>query len=61
VEEDTLAQARDLSAEGRTVILVAHQGQMVGMLVLEDTLRPEAGQMIRRLGNLGIRTVLVTG
>ena len=35
--------------------------QVVGMLVLEDTLRPEAGQVITRLKKLGIRTVLVTG
>jgi P-type Cu+ transporter len=31
------------------------------MLVLEDTLRPEASQVITRLKKLGIRTVLVTG
>jgi Cd2+/Zn2+-exporting ATPase len=31
------------------------------MLVLEDSLRPQAGQVIRRLQKLGIRTVLVTG
>jgi Zn2+/Cd2+-exporting ATPase len=61
VAENVAARARDLAAVGRTVILVAHQRQVVGMLVLEDTLRPEAGQVIRRLGKLGIRTVLVTG
>ena len=61
VAEDVTTQARNLAAEGRTVILVAHQGKVVGMLVLEDTLRPEAGQVIRRLAKLGIRTVLVTG
>ena len=31
------------------------------MLVLEDTLRPEAGQVITRLKKLGIRSALVTG
>ncbi len=31
------------------------------MLVLEDTLRPEASQVIVRLKKLGIRTVLITG
>jgi Cd2+/Zn2+-exporting ATPase len=46
---------------GRTVILVARNGQIVGMLVLEDTLRPEASSVITRLKKLGIRTVLVTG
>jgi Cd2+/Zn2+-exporting ATPase len=61
VQEDVAVRARNLAAVGRTVILVARNRQVVGMLVLEDTLRPEAGQVIRRLGKLGIRTVLVTG
>ena len=61
VQEEVAARARNLASVGRTVILVAHNRQVVGMLVLEDTLRPEAGQVIRRLKKLGIRTVLVTG
>jgi len=61
VQEEVAVRARNLASVGRTVILVAHNRQVVGMLVLEDTLRPEAGQVIRRLKKLGIRTVLVTG
>jgi Zn2+/Cd2+-exporting ATPase len=61
VDPQTLARARNLAAVGRTVILVAHNSQVVGMLVLEDALRPEASQVITRLKKLGIRTVLVTG
>jgi Zn2+/Cd2+-exporting ATPase len=61
IEEDVAVRSRNLAAVGRTVILVAHNRQVVGMLVLEDTLRPEAGQVVTRLKKLGIRTVLVTG
>jgi len=61
VSEEVAARARNLAAVGRTVILVARNRQVVGMLVLEDTLRPEASQVIKRLKKLGIRTVLVTG
>jgi P-type E1-E2 ATPase len=46
IADDVAVRARDLAALGRTVILVAHERQVVGMLVLEDTLRPEAGQVI---------------
>ena len=46
---------------GRTVILVARNAQVVGMLVLEDTPRPQASVVITRLRKLGIHTVLVTG
>jgi Zn2+/Cd2+-exporting ATPase len=61
VELEVEARANNLAAVGRTVILVARCGQVVGMLVLEDTLRPEASRVITRLKKLGIRTVLVTG
>jgi Cd2+/Zn2+-exporting ATPase len=61
VAEGVAARALNLAAVGRTVILVAQRRQVVGMLVLEDSLRPQAGQVIRRLQKLGIRTVLVTG
>jgi Zn2+/Cd2+-exporting ATPase len=61
IADDVAVRARDLAAVGRTVILVAHERQVVGMLVLEDSLRPEAGQVIARLAKLDIRTVLVTG
>ncbi|HLW00598.1 MAG TPA: cation-translocating P-type ATPase [Ktedonobacterales bacterium] len=61
VDEHVLVHARDLSAVGRTIILAAQDGQVAGMLVLEDALRPEAKTVIARLKRLGIRTVLVTG
>lgn len=61
VPEDVEVRARNLAAVGRTVILVAQNSQVEGLLVLEDTLRPEASKVITRLKKLGIRTVLVTG
>lgn len=61
VPAEVVARARNLAGGGRTVILVAHNRQVVGMLVLEDTLRPQADLVITRLRKLGIRTVLVTG
>ncbi|GER86343.1 copper-translocating P-type ATPase [Dictyobacter vulcani] len=61
VDPEIQARATNLVAVGRTVILVAHNGQIVGMLVLEDTLRPQASSVIMHLKKLGIRTILVTG
>ena len=61
IDPQVQTRARNLAEVGRTVILVAHNAQVVGMLVLEDTLRPEASAVITRLRKLGIRTVLVTG
>ncbi len=61
VDPHVQVRARNLAAVGRTVILVAQNSKVVGMLVLEDTLRPEASKVITRLKKLGTRTVLVTG
>ncbi len=61
IPAEVVARAKNLAEVGRTVILVAHDAQVVGMLVLEDTLRPEASIVIRRIRKMDIRTVLVTG
>lgn len=61
VDAEIQARASNLASAGRTVILVARARAVIGMLVLEDTLRPEAGAVITRLKKLGIRTVLITG
>ena len=61
LDREIESRASNLAAAGRTVILAAQNGQVVGMFVLEDTLRPEAKEVIVRLKKLGVRTVLVTG
>jgi len=54
-------QIGELESQGQTVIGVAQDGLLVGLLTLGDALRPDAADTIRRLHELGIRTSLVTG
>jgi Cd2+/Zn2+-exporting ATPase len=61
VPPEVVARVADLATVGRTVILIAEADQVVGLLALEDALRPEAKGVIARLTKLGVRTVLVTG
>lgn len=61
IESEVEAKAGNLADGGRTVILAAQNSRIIGMLVLEDILRPEAKAVIVRLKKLGVRTVLVTG
>ncbi|GCE50561.1 hypothetical protein KTH_54300 [Thermosporothrix hazakensis] len=61
VEEEVAARAKNLAAVRRTVILVAHNNQVAGMLVLEDTLREDSRSVVARLKKSGIRMILVTG
>lgn len=51
----------DLERRGLTVIGVARDRNLVGLLALGDALRPDAAEAVRRLHALGIRTTLITG
>ncbi len=61
LDQEIEIRAGNLAASGRTVIVAALDSWVIGMFVLEDTLRPEAKEVIVRLKKLGVRTVLVTG
>lgn len=61
IDGETEARTIELAAPGRTVILAATGGEAAGLLVLEDELRPESKATVQRIGELGLRAVLVTG
>jgi Cu+-exporting ATPase len=50
-----------LSAEGKTVVLLAREGEAIGLFALQDTPRRGAGQVMGKLTRRGIRTVMLTG
>ncbi|QDL36443.1 heavy metal translocating P-type ATPase [Rhodoferax sediminis] len=55
------ARITELEGRGLTVIGVARDGLLLGLLALGDALRPDAADTVRRLHALGIRTSLITG
>ncbi|WP_448591715.1 heavy metal translocating P-type ATPase [Thermoflexus hugenholtzii] len=61
--EDRLqALAARLAAEGKTVVVVRLDGRPIGLLTVQDTLRPEVRDVLQELQRLGIRRVeLLTG
>ncbi|MGW8251186.1 MAG: HAD-IC family P-type ATPase, partial [Anaerolineales bacterium] len=51
-----------LEAQGKTLLLVAADGQVVGALAAADTLRPEVPLAIEQLKSMGMRHIeLLTG
>ena len=50
-----------LAEKGRTPLLFALDGRLEGVIAAADTVRPESRAAIKRLGELGIRTVMLTG
>ncbi|ATY11519.1 heavy metal translocating P-type ATPase [Amycolatopsis sp. AA4] len=56
--EDAVASAE---AGGATVVLVAAAGEVAGMLVVRDEVKPSARAAVAQLHRLGLKTVLLTG
>lgn len=61
VSEEVADTEARLQAAGRSVILVVVRGKPAGLLVFEDSLRPDARDVVKNLSGLGLRTVMVTG
>jgi P-type E1-E2 ATPase len=55
------SEANQFLKEGCTVIFVAVTDQMAGYVVLTDTVREESEHMLKKLKQLGVKPVLLTG
>jgi Cu2+-exporting ATPase len=53
--------ASDWDREGRTVLHVVVDGEVGGVLALEDEIRPESAEAVERLHALGVRVAMITG
>ncbi len=54
-------EIRRLEEEGKTAMLVAVDGELVGLLAVADTLKDDAIAAVRELKALGLETVMLTG
>jgi Cu2+-exporting ATPase len=54
-------QAQQLASGGKTVVYVAADGQLAGLIGVTDTLRPDAKATVSRLRQMGLRVMLLTG
>jgi Cu+-exporting ATPase len=59
---DALALAQSISAQGNTVIWIASDGQLAGLIAVQDTVRADAAEAVRLLREAGIRRIaMLTG
>jgi potassium-transporting ATPase ATP-binding subunit len=58
-ELDPLVQS--VASKGATPLVVAEDSQIVGVVVLEDVLKPAMSERFERLRRMGLRTVMITG
>jgi Cu+-exporting ATPase len=55
------ARAEELRKEGQTVMLVASEGRLAGLVAVADPVKESALEVIEQLKKDGIRVVMVTG
>jgi Cd2+/Zn2+-exporting ATPase/Cu+-exporting ATPase len=58
----TCAEANSLASQGKTLLFVEQDGQLIGVLAASDTIRPEVPDALARLRLLGVKHIeLLTG
>ncbi len=59
--DDMLEHGERLSREGKTPLYVVVNRRVVGLIAVADTLKPQAAEAVRRLQQMGLETVMLTG
>ena len=55
------SRVREAAEEGKTVVYVLVGGQVQGAIALADVIRPESREALRRLKQMGIQVMMLTG
>ena len=61
VPSDLNALVDSVASKGATPLVVADDGHIAGVVVLEDILKPHMHERFERLRKMGLRTVMITG
>lgn len=61
INQQQESQAQGLAQKGQTVIYLAKETTLQGLIVLEDSLRPDAISTVQQLQSLNLNIVLLTG
>ncbi|MBI2469960.1 MAG: heavy metal translocating P-type ATPase [Planctomycetes bacterium] len=54
-------QAKAFEEQGKTVVAVSIDGEILGLLTIADTLKEEAPEAIRQMKDAGLKPVMITG
>ena len=61
VSREMTDRAQSLAEQGKTPLLFAKDGKLLGIVAVADTIKADSGEAIRQLKNMGIRVVMLTG
>ena len=58
---DLTAKADEMQGAGRTVVHVAHDGKLLGLIAIADAVRPTSKAAIQALQQRGVKVAMLTG
>ncbi|MEM6399948.1 MAG: heavy metal translocating P-type ATPase [Cyanobacteria bacterium P01_D01_bin.116] len=61
IEEKIQKQIKTLAKTGKTVVGIAKNGEIDGLIAVQDTLREDASSTVEKLRSLGLRVMLLSG
>ena len=61
VSDETAKRAEHLSGEGKTPLLFARGGALIGIIAVADVIKDDSPQAIEQMRNMGIHVVMLTG
>jgi P-type Cu2+ transporter len=61
ISETAQQKAKDLATDGKTLVYVAVEGNLAGIIAACDTLRPDAKATVDKLRQMGLRVMLLSG
>ena len=61
IPEELQDKANSLAEEGKTPLFFAVDGEILGLIAVADTLKPDSKMAIARLSEMGVETVMLTG
>ena len=61
VPAETTQQVHDIAANGGTPLVVTENEQVIGVIELQDIIKPGIRERFERLRKMGVKTVMVTG
>lgn len=56
-----VGKKKGLEELGKTVIIVAREGKVIGLIAVADTVRESAAEAVRSLEEIGVRVIMMTG
>ncbi len=61
IDETIEEKARYLSQAGKTIVYVAVERELIGLIALQDCLRSDAVETVKKLQQMGLEVILLTG